>query len=111
MTIEIEVYIDETGSEPFRRWVETLPVEAAARIAAALYRIQGGHIPDWKPVGAGVFECRLHFGPGYRIYFGRSGPSLIVLLGGGTKSRQSRDIEAAIERWRRHKLRADQNDR
>ena len=74
----------------------------AAKVATALARMERGNLSNAKSVGAGVFEYRMHFGPGYRLYFGRDGDRLIVLLGGGTKVRQQRDIEAARRLWREY---------
>ena len=62
--------------------------KSAARVAIALIRMEQGNLSNTKSVGGGVAECRIDFGPGYRIYFGRDGNTLIVLLGGGTKKRQ-----------------------
>jgi len=62
-----------------------------------------GNTSNVKTVGAGVFELKVNFGPGYRVYFGRDGNEIVILLGGGTKKRQSRDIQAAQERWRNYK--------
>jgi len=64
-----------------------------------------GNFSNVKGVGAGVYECRLDFGPGYRIYFGKDGETVVILLGGGTKKRQRRDIDDAIARWQDYKRR------
>jgi putative addiction module killer protein len=77
---------------------------AAARITTAIRRLELGHVSNVKGVRAGVFEYRIDAGPGYRIYFGRDGAAL-VLLSGGTKQRQDRDIAAARERWSDYKTR------
>jgi putative addiction module killer protein len=61
-----------------------------------------------KGVGAGVFECRIDFGPGYRVYFGKDGDTLVILVAGGSKKRQERDIAAAQERWKDYKRRKTQ---
>ena len=66
----------------------------------AVDRLAAGNFSNVKPVGAGVLEVRVHFGPGYRVYFGRDGERIIVLLGGGTKQRQDRDIDGAKRAWR-----------
>lgn len=71
----------------------------------ALYRLGCGNVSNVKSVGAGVFEQRIDFGPGYRIYFGKDGEEIVVLLGGGTKQRQSTDIAAAREAWRDYRRR------
>lgn len=94
--IEIGEFVDARGSSPFGRWVSHLDRHAAARVATALYRMELGNLSNVKGVGGGVMEYRIDFGPGYRIYFGRDGDALIILLGGGTKVRQQRDIEAAV---------------
>ena len=78
-------------------------VTAAARVATALYRMEMGNLSNAKGVGGGVLEYRIDFGPGYRIYFGRDGDALIILLGGGKKGRQQRDIETAVALWREYK--------
>ena len=77
----------------------------AAKIATALYRISKGNFGDMKAVGAGVFERRVDFGTGYRIYFAQDGDELVVLLVGGTKKRQSADIAEAKRRWGHYKRR------
>ena len=63
------------------------------------------NLSNAKEIGAGVSKCRIDFGPGYRIYFGMDGPTLIILLGGGTKNRQQRDVESARNLWREYKRR------
>ena len=103
--IEIREYIDIDGRSPYARWFDRLDARAAAKVATALVRIEQGNISSVKSVGSGVFECRIDFGPGYRVYFGKDGEMLIVLLGGGTKTRQQQDIETARVLWREYKRR------
>jgi len=67
--------------------------------------MENGNFPNVKSVGQGVHEYKLDFGPGYRIYFGRDGDKIVVLLGGGTKKRQSRDIQTAQALWQEYKQR------
>ena len=74
-------------------------------MAVALVRMEQGNFSNVVGVGAGVFEYRLDFGPGYRIYLGKDGETLIILLGGGTKKRQQKDIEAAKSLWKQYKQR------
>ncbi len=100
--IRVEEYVDVRGRSPFAGWFDSLGASAAARVAAALARLEQGNLSNAKSVGAGVFEYRIHAGPGYRLYFGRDGDRLIVLLGGGTKARQQRDIETARRLWREY---------
>lgn len=94
--------ITRTGRNPFRTWLETLPVSTAARIQARLYRAELGNLGDYKAVGAGVFEFRVHVGPGYRVYFGRRGTLSLVIISGGSKSTQNRDIVRAKSYWRQY---------
>jgi putative addiction module killer protein len=68
-------------------------------------RISLGNFSNVEGVGSGVFEYKLDFGPGYRIYFGKDGEALVILLGGGTKRRQQRDISAALANWQDYKRR------
>ncbi len=93
--IEIREYIATQGRSPYARWFDGLNARAAAKVATALVRIEQGNLSGAKGVGAGVSEYRIDFGPGYRVYFGKDGNTLIILLGGGTKKRQKKDIEAA----------------
>ena len=101
--IKIGEFVDARGSSPFGRWVGQLDRHAAAHVATVLYRMEMGNLSNAKGVGGGVLEYRVDFGPGYRIYFGRDGDALIILLGGGTKARQQRDIEAAVALWREYR--------
>jgi putative addiction module killer protein len=74
-------------------------------VAAALYRLEQGNFSNAKRLGRGISEYKIAFGPGYRIYFGREGDDRVVLLGGGTKKRQSPDIQRSRERWSRYQSR------
>ena len=103
--VEIREYHDHGGHSPFRRWFDRLDSEAARKITTALYRIGLGNFSNVRSVGAGVHECRINFGAGYRVYFGKDGERLLILLGGGTKERQENDIRLAIERWGDYKKR------
>lgn len=103
--VEIREYLDGKGVSPFGRWFDRLNGPAAARVATALVRLAQGNVSNVKGVGAGVLEQRIDFGPGYRIYFGRDGSTLVILLSGGTKSRQQRDIRDAQERWQDYRRR------
>ena len=103
--IEIREYIDPKGRSPYARWFNRLKAQAAAKVAMALIRMEQGNLSNAKGVGGGVLECRIDFGPGYRLYFGKEGDTLIVLLGGGTKRFQQQDIETARDLWREYKRR------
>jgi putative addiction module killer protein len=82
-----------------------LNAQAAAKVATALTRLAGGNFSNVKGVGSGIFEFKIDFGPGYRVYFGKDGERLVILLGGGVKKRQQRDIESAIANWQDYKRR------
>jgi putative addiction module killer protein len=103
--IELQDYLDSSGRRPVRRWLDDLDSVTRARVAKALVQLSLGSVSEVKSVGGGVLERRLDFGPGYRLYFGRDGETLIILLGGGSKSRQQRDIESARMRWEDYKRR------
>lgn len=101
----IEEYLYGKGASPFADWFERLDAVAAAKVTVALSRIERGAVSNVKGVGEGVFEFRIDYGPGYRIYFGRDGDRLVILLAGGTKRRQDDDIAAAKARWSDYKAR------
>lgn len=105
LMIEIVEYLDSRGYGPFEKWFERLSAAAAAKVTTALVRIEQGNFSNTKGVGAGVYECRVDFGPGYRIYFGKDGKTVVILLGGGTKKRQNKDIQAAQKCWDEYKER------
>jgi putative addiction module killer protein len=105
MMVEIREYLDRSGWGPFADWFERLNREAGAKVTAALVRMEHGNFSNAKGVGAGVYEYRIDFGPGYRIYFGKDGERLVILLGGGTKKRQQQDIELAQRQWHDYKQR------
>ncbi len=101
--LTLQYYVDEHDRSPFAEWFDALDAEAVARVTVALVRLGEGKLGNTKGVGAGVLEYRIDFGPGYRVYFGRDGDTVIILLAGGTKKRQQRDIEAAKQRWQKYK--------
>lgn len=103
--IEIREYSDWAGRSPYGRWFNSLSAPAAAKVTTALTRVTLENFSNVKGVGSGVFECRVDFGPGYRVYFGKDGERLVILLGGGTKKRQRQDIAKALMNWKDYKLR------
>ena len=107
--ITIQEYLDVTGTSVFARWFDALNTQAALKVNTYLIRIENGNFSRVKSVGSGVHECRIDFGPGYRVYFGKDGDNLIILLGGGTKKRQQKDIEHAKELWLKYKRRKKEN--
>lgn len=92
---EVVVYETEDGRAPFEDWFNALDTQAALKVTTAIAKIETGNLGDVKPAGQGVSERRMTFGPGYRLYFGQDDKNLVVLLTGGTKKRQSWDIERA----------------
>lgn len=104
-TIEVREYVDARGRSPYRDWLVKLDVATIARVIAGVLRMEGGNFSNAKAVGAGVSELRLDFGPGYRVYFGKDGDRLVILLAGGSKKRQQADIEAAHTLWTEYKRR------
>jgi putative addiction module killer protein len=103
--INVREYNDRDGRSPYAAWFDHLNAKAAAKVATALTRLAQGNFSNVKGVGSGMFEYRIDFGPGYRIYFGKDGERLVILLGGGTKKRQQQDIETALARWQDYKRR------
>jgi putative addiction module killer protein len=101
--IVIFEYVDSSGWSPFERWFNDLNAAAAARAVVALYRLEQGNFSNVEGVGAGVFEYKIDFGPGYRIFFGKDGERIIILLGGSGKKRQNAAIAAAQEAWAKYK--------
>lgn len=106
--IEIREYIDREGGSPYAKWFNRLNAPAAAKVVTTLVRMEQGNLSNAKGVGAGVFECRIDFGPGYRVYFGKDGDTLIILFGGGIKKRQQKDIQDARIIWKEYKQRKRQ---
>jgi putative addiction module killer protein len=95
----IQEYITPQGKNPFRDWLKGLDHRVQARIQARVLRFETGNLGDHKSVGRGIWEARMDFGPGYRLYFGKDGSSTILLLIGGDKASQSKDIQAAQSYW------------
>ena len=99
MRFIVREYLTGDGVSPYRAWLETLDVSARARVQARVLRFETGNLGDHRSVGAGTWEARLSFGPGYRIYFGRPTRSAVLLLLGGNKRSQSKDIQWARRYW------------
>jgi putative addiction module killer protein len=102
MLIEVVELLLPKGVSPFSQWFNSLDAIAAAKIRIALSRMEGGNLAAIKWF-RGIGECRIDWGPGYRIYLAKDGPALILLLGGGTKKRQQKDIEEALKIWEQYK--------
>lgn len=101
--IRVVEYLKD-GAPVFEHWFDGLDAHAAAKVATALYRLEQGNFANVKSIGKGVSECKIDFGPGYRIYFGQDGNDLIILLGGGSKKTQNKDIEKAQILWTEYKM-------
>ena len=97
---DIQLYISPAGKIPFSRWFDSLRDEKAkTTINKRLNRVRLGNLGDYRSVGEGVCELKIDYGPGYRVYFGQVGTTIILLLCGGDKSSQEQDISLAIEYW------------
>jgi putative addiction module killer protein len=103
--IELRYYLAIDGKSPFETWFAELDAAAATKVAVGLARLEQGNLSNAKGVGEGILEYRIDWGPGYRVYFGRDGDTLVILLMGGTKKRQRRDIETAKALWVDYKRR------
>ncbi len=98
---EIRNYRKADGTRPFAEWLDSLrDITAKVKIEKRLLRVAIGNLGDYRSVGEGVFELRIDYGPGYRVYFGQIGSKIILLLCGGDKSTQLQDILTAKEYWR-----------
>ncbi|GGE82007.1 type II toxin-antitoxin system RelE/ParE family toxin [Niveispirillum cyanobacteriorum] len=106
----IKEYRRADGTSPFGQWFDGLHPVAAAKVVTAKSKLQNG-IGDIKPVGEGVLEIRIDWGPGYRVYFGQDGLTLVILLAGGDKSTQEQDIKDAKACWDDYKQRKNRSKR
>jgi putative addiction module killer protein len=97
--LKIKEYISVSGKNYFRLWLEDQESAVKAKIQARLFRVELGNLGDHKSVGNGVFELRIQFGPGFRIYFGKEKGEIILLLIAGNKSSQHSDIKRAKNLW------------
>ncbi|MBI5905442.1 MAG: type II toxin-antitoxin system RelE/ParE family toxin [Deltaproteobacteria bacterium] len=105
---EIRLYVTRSGKVPYSQWLNSLKdIRARAVIRVRLNRIRLGNFGDCKSVREGVMELRIDYGPGYRVYFGRIGRQIVLLLCGGDKSSQSKDIEQAQAYWADYRRRED----
>jgi len=102
---ETREYLQRSGRSPFGQWFRKLSAQAAAKVTRAVIQMEQGNLGDCKSVGRGVLERRIDWGPGLRIYLGRDGDRLIILLAGGSKAHQSKDIQRAQQLWADYKVR------
>lgn len=104
---ELQIYVGEDGRAPFSEWLASLrDNKARAKIRVRLDRVGLGNLGDCHGVGDGVQELRIDYGPGYRVYFGQVGSAIVLLLCGGDKSTQARDIEQATRYWSDYRRRS-----
>jgi len=103
MTLKIVEFVGDNDFSPFAEWFNDLDSAAAARVTVYINRLSQGNFSNVKSVGSGVMEIKIDYGPGYRVYFGKENEQLVILLGGGTKKTQPKDIEAAKKLWLKYK--------
>lgn len=103
---EIEYFTTATGQKPFKEWLEALrDINGRAKVRVRLDRARLGNLGDHKPVDVGVWEMRIDYGPGYRVYFAKDGERLLLLLIGGDKDTQRKDIKTAVSYWQNYQER------
>jgi len=103
--VTLKEYVDENGRSPFAEWFDTLEPRAAGKITTAILRMEQGNFSNVSGIDSGIYEYRIDYGPGYRVYLGKDGEKMIILLGGGTKKRQQKDIDKAKRCWENYKKR------
>jgi putative addiction module killer protein len=103
-TMKVKEYTKKDGSNPYKKWFNSLNTQAAAKVAVAKYRLQQGNTSSVKWF-SGIGEYRINWGPGYRVYLVKDGENLIILFGGGTKKKQKADIDEAIKLHKEYKQR------
>jgi len=102
----INEYTDENGKSPYAEWLEGLrDARAKAKVIMQVDKMELGLFGDSQPIGEGLSELRIHYGPGYRVYYGKERQQVYLLLCGGDKSTQSKDIKQAKAYWQNHKRR------
>ena len=104
--VEIRYYQTTSGMRPFQEWLDSLDTALQQIIVSRLARVRRGLFGDAKPVGNGVFEIKIDVGPGYRIYYGKDGKVIVILLHAGEKKRQTTDIKMAHVSWQDYLMRA-----
>lgn len=101
----IKEYITPDGVSYFAKWFDRLNAMAASKVRVAIARLEMGNLSNTKSVGAGVWEIKVDYGPGYRVYFGKDGDKILILLAGGTKKTQQKDIDKSQQLWSEFKKR------
>jgi putative addiction module killer protein len=108
--VKVTEYQRADGKSPFRTWFDSLGARAALKVNTSVEQMRAGNFGDHKSVGGGVFERRVHFEKGYRVYYARDGEELVLLFCGGTKTRQQSDIDKAKKYWSDYKRRKKQGN-
>lgn len=104
MNYIINEYVDKDGNSPYESWLSSIKdIKGKAKILSRVDRMELGNFGDSEPVGDGISELRIHYGPGYRVYYAREGKYIYILLSGGDKSTQKDDIKLAKKYWKAHK--------
>ena len=107
--MEIREYVTSEGRVPFLEWIDRLRDRSArTKIRVRLDRLLKGNLGDHKSLGHGLHELRIRYGPGYRVYFGREGQTLVLLLCAGNKASQRVDIRLAANYWQDYRRRTDE---
>jgi len=106
---QVEIYLDRNGAAPYSIWIKGLTdLKGRAKIRERITRLRLGNMGDCESVGEGVSELRIHYGPGYRVYFGQDGKKIVVLILGGSKRTQKKDIKTAKVLWKDYKERENE---
>jgi putative addiction module killer protein len=109
--IEVIHYTSETDGDPFQKWVDDLADQKTkAKVLVRINRLAQGNPGDCKAVNSGVWELRIDWGPGYRVYYAQSGKEIVILLAGGSKKSQQSDIDSAVTRWTEWQQRSAKNE-
>lgn len=97
---EVQTYLNPSGQDPYAQWLGGLADrKARARVLVRVNRMAAGNFGDCKPIAEGVWELRIDWGPGYRVYYAQAGKRLVLLLAGGDKRTQQADIASALANW------------
>ena len=108
---ELRIYKTRNGKEPFKEWLSKIKdIRTMAQIDNRIRRLALNNKGDYKRVGKGVYEMRIHYGAGYRVYFSEQGNKIVILLSGGDKGTQKRDIKQAITYWQDYKERYNEKN-
>lgn len=100
MELTLKVYQTASGKQPFREWILSLPLITRAKLNTQINKLRNSDFTNYKRLkGSSIYELRIHVDGGYRVYFGKDGEEIIVLLAGGDKSTQERDIKRAVKLW------------